>query len=75
MTMTIDTICPFCGQLHDVRVNREGYLKYLGGELIQRALPELTTTEKEQLISGLCPECQEKFFDADFYEDDEEEEE
>lgn len=54
--------CPFCGKFHSVMVNEEAYKNWLDGELIQRAMPDLTPTEREQLISNLCPACQLKVF-------------
>lgn len=55
-------ICPFCGETHFVSVPREEYDAYADGELAQNALVSLTITEREQLISHLCPKCQDKFF-------------
>ena len=50
--------CPFCGQEHSVAVLEDDYINYVNGELAQYAFPYLTATEREQIISGLCPECQ-----------------
>lgn len=60
--LTITLQCPFCGDYHEVSVNETAYDKWCGGELIQNAMPDMTPTEREQLISGLCPKCQEKIF-------------
>lgn len=54
--------CPFCEQEHEVRVFEEQYNKYCDGALAQDAFPQLTPTEREQIISHLCPECQKKIF-------------
>ena len=54
--------CPFCTKNHFVMVSMEAYERWQAGELIQYAMPNLTPTEREQLISGLCPECQQKVF-------------
>jgi len=54
--------CPFCGKEHSVKVPAEGYIKWLNGELVQKAFPELSATEREQLISQICPDCQESIF-------------
>ena len=56
-------VCPFCGAVHSVMVDNEQYFNWKNGELIQNAMPELSPTEREQLISGLCPKCQEKIFE------------
>ena len=63
MRDTITAItCPFCGADHEVKVNFKAYVNWINGELIQNAMPDLTPTEREQLISKLCPKCQEKIF-------------
>lgn len=67
----VEMTCPFCGAEHSVKVSLAGFEAWQNGELIQRALPELSTTEREQLISQICPKCQTSFF----CEDDEEFEE
>ena len=62
MKINVEIICPFCGAEHSVEVNLAGFEAWQNGELIQKALPELSPTEREQLISGLCPKCQAKVF-------------
>jgi hypothetical protein len=57
--------CPFCGADHEVEVNLEKYINWMGGELIQHAMPDLTPTEREQLISHICPKCQESLFGSE----------
>ena len=63
--MRIDVVmtCPFCGVNHSVEVNLAQYEAWENGELIQNAMPDVSATEREQLISQICPECQAKFFD------------
>lgn len=70
--MEVLLICPFCGEEHSVMVDMEGYLAWQEGDLVQNAMPHLSATEREQLISHLCPACQEKIFGID--EDEEEDE-
>ena len=62
MRIDISIICPFCGEDHAVEVNLAQFEAWQSGELIQNAMPDLTFTEREQLISGLCPKCQVKAF-------------
>lgn len=69
--INVETICPFCGKLHGISVNEDGYLAWREGELIQTALPELSVNEREVLVSGMCLECQTKFFDDDDYFEEE----
>lgn len=58
----LEMICPVCNTIHYVEVTEKEYVNYCAGELAQNAFPNLTPTEREQIISHLCPECQEKFF-------------
>ena len=62
MKIDAEMICPFCGAEHFVEVNLAGFEAWQNGELIQRAMPELSPIEREQLISGLCPKCQVEVF-------------
>ena len=62
MRFDVDLTCPFCGKDHAVEVSLAGYIEWERGELIQNAMPDLTPTEREQLISGLCPKCQAEMF-------------
>ena len=50
--------CPFCGKTHGVNVSESAYFDWEDGALIQEVMPELTPTEREQIISHICPECQ-----------------
>ena len=60
--LVITLQCPFCGDYHEVAVSETAYDNWMSGELIQNAMPNLTPTEREQLISHLCPSCQKKVF-------------
>lgn len=61
--ITIELICPFCGRTHYVPVDEEQFFNwYYGDEPIQSAMPNLSATEREQLISNICPNCQEEIF-------------
>ena len=64
--------CPFCGKQHDVHVDEGDYYSWQNGELIQSAMPYLSATEREQLISHICPSCQTSIFGED-PEDDKDE--
>ena len=46
MRINIEIICPFCGAEHSVEVNLTKFEAWLHGELIQRAMPDLTRTER-----------------------------
>lgn len=65
----IECSCPFCGRTHYVVVPADGWYAYVNGALVQDAFPTLTATQREQLISNMCPSCQSNFFEDD-YDDD-----
>lgn len=64
----IEITCPFCGDTHFVEVAERDYNNWWNGELAQEAFPYLSATEREQLISQVCPKCQNDIFGG---EDDE----
>lgn len=58
-------LCKVTGKEYVVAVPREGYNKWKNGMLIQDALPELNTNQREFLISGISPEGWELMFGTD----------
>ena len=60
--MEIVMTCPICGDTHSVKVDADAYFSWVDGELAQNAFPNLSPTEREALISNLCPACQEEVF-------------
>lgn len=55
--------CAFCGGYWEVEVNEEQFMAYMfEGQTVQKAFPNLGVTERECLISGICPTCQAKLF-------------
>lgn len=58
----LEITCPFCHESHYVIVEENDYYAYSLGELAQNAFPYLSATEREQIISRMCPECQKVFF-------------
>ena len=58
MRIDVLIICSLCCEAHTVEVNLAQYKAWQNGELIQNAMPDLTPTERNQLIHGLCPKCQ-----------------
>ena len=57
LNMTIECVCPFCGKVQLIRVNSEDYDKWENGELIQRAFPYLTPSQREAIMTGICDKC------------------
>lgn len=55
--ITLKFQCVFCGEGTEVTVPHQGYLRWRDGALIQDALPELSTVQREQLIVKICSAC------------------
>jgi len=53
----IISYCPFCGKGHEVEVNDMDYLDWKDGASAQDAFPYLSASERELLITGICPTC------------------
>lgn len=68
--LVIKMECAICREWHSVECSANGFHAWQRGKLIQYAMPELSATEREQLISGMCPKCQDRIFG---YDEDEEE--
>lgn len=62
MMITLEIVCPFCGEVHFVDVLESELEAYENGELAQIAFPNLSAIEREQIISGMCPRCQGSVF-------------
>lgn len=58
----LEITCPFCGQIHYVECLESEFQAYMDGALAQDAFTTLSVTEREQIVSRICPECQEKIF-------------
>ena len=70
MMINLEIKCPFCGNVSEITVDKDGYDKYQNGELIQFAFPELDAETRETLINGMCKDCQDKFFPMEDEEDE-----
>lgn len=64
MDIRIHMTCTCCSAHHSVIVDFNEYSAWRAGKLIQRAMPSLTPTQREQLIGGICPKCQEGIFET-----------
>jgi hypothetical protein len=62
IAMNIEVTCRNCNKDYSVGVSVEGHEKWEEGELIQDALPELSSGERELLISGTCDDCWDEMF-------------
>lgn len=70
MKITITGICPFCGRETMVEVDMEQCVDWAFRSVpTQDAFPTLSATERETLISGICPDCQDDIFIPDDEDD------
>lgn len=63
--VTIQVSCIDCKQPKAFQVSKQGYDRWVQGELIQYALPEVPFAEREILISQTCSDCFDKLFAED----------
>lgn len=72
--MTVGCVCPFCHKRQEVEVDTYKYILWnAGGLLIQDAFPELSPSERELLMTGICNKCWPSEDDDDWDEDEFEE--
>jgi len=62
MKVELVMMCPFCETEHSVEVGIRELENYENGASAQVAFPNLSATEREQIISHLCPQCQKIVF-------------
>lgn len=64
--MKIRQVCPFCGQPTELELNNDQYMRFTlwreGTGLIQNLLPDLNSSDRELLITGMCYKCQDSVF-------------
>ena len=66
MTITVTCHCPMCGKYTDIECDFDAYNKYVfTNALIQEVFPDMDIHTRETLISGMCRDCQESFFEED----------
>ena len=59
--------CPMCGTTKAMRIKYEVYEEIMErNRPIQDIVPDFNPTEREFLISGYCPDCQELLFGQKF---------
>jgi hypothetical protein len=57
-TIILERTCPKCGKISDIAVDKERYVRWVKGEHIQDVWPELSTDERELIMTGFCSdEC------------------
>ena len=60
--MTTVVNCIQCGEAQHIEARTADLDAWIGGELIQVAMPYLTADEREILISGVCGTCFDNMF-------------
>lgn len=61
--MNVEIECRCCKKTQILKgIPYEGLQRWMNGELIQKALPELNPWQRELLISQTCPECWAEIF-------------
>lgn len=61
----LDIICPFCLKNTQIQVRTDLFNKYLQGMHVQDVFPTMTVRERELLVSGICYDCQDVFFEEE----------
>lgn len=62
MTMFATRRCPVCYKTGTIMVDEKELLTYLRGEYIQNAFSSLSVPLREQIISGVHPDCWQSMF-------------
>lgn len=57
--------CPYCKVRGRVVVPVQGYHRWVKGDLIQNAMPELSADHREMLLTGTHSACWDKMFGLD----------
>lgn len=55
--------CGFCGEWGEVIVPENGFYSWASDRVpIQDAMPDVPKEQREQLVSGTCPDCWKEYF-------------
>lgn len=60
--MKIETTCPKCNNQQEINVDENDYNSWKSGKLIQNAMPYLTASQREALMTGVCDPCWNELF-------------
>lgn len=60
--VTAGFVCPMCSTYHTLIVDMTRFFLFYDGMPVQEAFPEMSPTDRERFISGLCPDCQKEIF-------------
>jgi hypothetical protein len=54
--------CLMCKKVHEIDVTTEQLHDWSSGTMIQDAMPNLSDSDREILISGICGKCYDEIF-------------
>lgn len=54
-----------CGKSYTVTVPHEGFIKWRNGSRIQECMPNLSSEDREALMTGICGDCWERMYGED----------
>ncbi len=61
--VTVTVFCPCCGKIYKVgNIKSEEWKRWIEGDYAQNAFSNLSSIDREKLISGLCEDCQKQVF-------------
>jgi len=58
-------MCNNCKVVHTVTVPKKGYVEWMTGTVIQKAMPNVSAIDRELLISNICGKCFGEIFRKD----------
>ena len=68
-SITVNNTCFHCGETNTITADKTAYMRWYTGEfLIQEAFPNLSTDERELIMTGTHPECWNRMFAQDVTE-------
>lgn len=67
MSEVIEVIkkCIQCGKISVITLDKEKFMRWQNGELIQRVFPEMSAEDREVLISGTHPKCWKQLWEGE----------
>ncbi|NDB57095.1 hypothetical protein EB001_01395 [bacterium] len=68
MTLYATRRCPYCHKTGSIAVDEKELFTYLRGEYVHKAFLSLTVPLREQIISGVHPECWQEMFGQEIEE-------
>lgn len=63
--ITVVVECPICSVRQNMAISEAAYERWVGGELIQNAFPDMSLADRERLKTGFCDPCWARVFPPD----------